>query len=113
MPSSHPVTSRWARVARLTRKELSEVLRDRRTIVTLVAMPLLLYPLLSVAFLQFAWMGKADAPGGTVYVCGFTDAVQQAVFMDRINWGENALKQRTKQDVRGATLDALIMTEPD
>lgn len=42
-----------SRLARLTRKELRESLRDRRTIITLVMMPLLLYPLLSVAFQQF------------------------------------------------------------
>jgi sodium transport system permease protein len=53
---SHP---RWgfaqsaARVGRLARKELSEILRDRRTVITLVLMPLLLYPLLSFAFQQF------------------------------------------------------------
>lgn len=33
---------------RLTVKELREILRDRRTIITLVAMPLLIYPLLGV-----------------------------------------------------------------
>src|SRR5262249_1343675 len=32
---------------------LREVLRDRRTIVTLVLMPVLLYPLLSIAFRQY------------------------------------------------------------
>jgi len=42
-----------ARLWRLTRKELRETLRDRRTIITLVLMPLLVYPLLSVAFRQF------------------------------------------------------------
>ena len=42
-----------ARVGRLARKELSEILRDRRTVITLVLMPLLLYPLLSFAFQQF------------------------------------------------------------
>jgi sodium transport system permease protein len=36
---------RWARMAL---KELREILRDRRTIITLVAMPLLIYPLLGV-----------------------------------------------------------------
>src|SRR5689334_16773499 len=41
------------RVARLALKELRETLRDRRTIITLVLMPLLVYPLLSVAFRQF------------------------------------------------------------
>ena len=37
-----------ARMVRLCLKELRESLRDRRTIVTLVLMPLLVYPLLSL-----------------------------------------------------------------
>lgn len=44
----------FARLIRLCMKELRETLRDRRTIVTLVLMPLLVYPLLSVAFQKFA-----------------------------------------------------------
>ena len=39
-----------SRLARLCRKELREILRDRRTIITLVLMPLLLYPVLSLIF---------------------------------------------------------------
>ncbi|MDB5391231.1 MAG: Abortive infection protein [Planctomycetaceae bacterium] len=41
------------RLARLTLKELRETLRDRRTIVTLLLMPILLYPLLTLAFQRF------------------------------------------------------------
>src|SRR5689334_23011322 len=41
------------RIFRLARKELRETLRDRRTIITLVLMPLLVYPVLGVAFRQF------------------------------------------------------------
>ncbi len=37
-------------MVRLTRKELRETLRDRRTVITLVLMPLLVYPLLSISF---------------------------------------------------------------
>jgi sodium transport system permease protein len=44
---------RLRRLGRLTLKELREILRDRRTIVTLLLMPLLLYPLMSIAFQQF------------------------------------------------------------
>ncbi len=40
-------------IARLARKELREILRDRRTIFTLVLMPILLYPLLGLAFYQY------------------------------------------------------------
>ncbi len=37
-----------ARFGRLCMKELRESLRDRRTVITLVLMPLLIYPLLSL-----------------------------------------------------------------
>ena len=44
----HPFSSlRWWR---MTQKELREILRDRRTIITLIGMPLLIYPLLGVTF---------------------------------------------------------------
>ena len=52
-PAALPRQSWVTRVVRLTRKELRETLRDRRTIVTLVLMPLLLYPLISLVFNQF------------------------------------------------------------
>ena len=41
------------RLTRLALKELRETLRDRRTIVTLVVMPLVLYPLLALVFQRF------------------------------------------------------------
>lgn len=44
---------RLRRFGRLARKELREILRDRRTIITLVLMPLLLYPILGIAFRIF------------------------------------------------------------
>lgn len=43
----------WSRLWRLCQKELKETSRDRRTIVTLVLMPLLVYPLLSMALNRF------------------------------------------------------------
>jgi ABC-2 type transport system permease protein/sodium transport system permease protein len=52
-----------SRLLRLARKELTEILRDRRTIVTLLVMPLLLYPLLTIGFGQYVLGGKAaEAP---------------------------------------------------
>lgn len=41
------------RISRLILKELRETLRDRRTIITLVLMPLLVYPALSLVFKTF------------------------------------------------------------
>ena len=58
-------SSRWidfARLRRLTLKELRETLRDRRTIVTLVMMPMLVYPVLSLVFRTFLISGAISAP---------------------------------------------------
>ncbi|MEM6473904.1 MAG: ABC transporter permease subunit/CPBP intramembrane protease, partial [Planctomycetota bacterium] len=44
-----------------TRKELRETLRDRRTIVTLMVMPLLLYPLLGLGLRFIAFQQQSDA----------------------------------------------------
>jgi sodium transport system permease protein len=58
------------RQGRLIRKELRESLRDRRTILTLVLMPLLLYPLLAIAFQQLILSNKAEKEP-TTYRVGF------------------------------------------
>lgn len=51
-PDQNPQRSgfSFARLQRLALKELRETLRDRRTIITLVLMPLLVYPILSLVF---------------------------------------------------------------
>ncbi len=41
------------RLMRLSLKELREILRDRRTIITLLVMPMLVYPLLAIVFQRF------------------------------------------------------------
>jgi sodium transport system permease protein len=48
------------RLWRLCRKELRETLRDRRTILTLVLMPLLLYPLLGMTLQRFLLTANAE-----------------------------------------------------
>lgn len=58
-----PRQSWVTRVVRLTRKELRETLRDRRTIVTLILMPLLLYPLISLVFNQFMVLNAGSGEG--------------------------------------------------
>ena len=50
---ARPVAKLPGRLGRLVLKELREILRDRRTIITLVVMPLLIYPLLAVVFQRF------------------------------------------------------------
>jgi ABC-2 type transport system permease protein/sodium transport system permease protein len=51
--SAPPRRQLSGRLKRLILKELREILRDRRTIITLVVMPILIYPLLAVVFQRF------------------------------------------------------------
>jgi ABC-2 type transport system permease protein/sodium transport system permease protein len=65
-PIPPPATSSGlGRLVRLARKELTEILRDRRTILTLLVMPLLLYPLLTIGF------GLYRKEDKTIYRFGF------------------------------------------
>ncbi|MFO0898561.1 MAG: ABC transporter permease subunit/CPBP intramembrane protease [Pirellulales bacterium] len=48
-----PRNGGWRRVLRLAGKELRETISDRRTIITLVLMPLFLYPVLSIGLRQY------------------------------------------------------------
>src|SRR5881397_3770687 len=82
---------RLGRLGRLVRKELYEILRDRRTIVTLVLMPLLLYPLLSVAFLQFVAATKLGRQEGVEYVVGFVYREEMQAFEKLMTDGEKVL----------------------
>src|SRR5437879_9921761 len=60
-PASSAPNFWLSRIVRLARKELRETLRDRRTIITLVLMPLLVYPVLSVALRQFLVSSSATS----------------------------------------------------
>ena len=50
LPASKPQVNTWRRLRRLAGKELRETLRDRRTVITLIMMPVLVYPILSIVF---------------------------------------------------------------
>ena len=73
------------RLGRLVRKELFEILRDRRTILTLVAMPLLLYPLLSIAFQQFFLASALDPRHKIEYSIGFETEREAHVFTSHVS----------------------------
>jgi ABC-2 type transport system permease protein/sodium transport system permease protein len=55
-------------LGRLMLKELRESLRDRRTLMTLLLMPVLVYPLLSIAFQQFFLASTADEQGPVYFI---------------------------------------------
>ncbi len=108
-----------ARLARLARKELTEVLRDRRTVLTLLLMPLLLYPLMAVVFRQFL-ISRAVGSEPPEYRLGFrTEDEAQAV--DRyLTLGVDALQRRgafgkpgpdAKPDVRPQPKFKAVLTD--
>ena len=76
-----------ARVARLARKELRETLRDRRTIITLVVMPLLVYPLLSIAFQRFVLTTMPEATEKS-YRLGFEREADARAFTELLLLGD-------------------------
>ena len=67
---------RWWRMAQ---KELREILRDRRTIITLLGMPLLIYPLLGVTF-QKLLVTQATEKTTTEYRVAFAGQRDARVF---------------------------------
>jgi ABC-2 type transport system permease protein/sodium transport system permease protein len=81
-----------ARQWRLTRKELAETLRDRRTIVTLLVMPLLVYPLLSIIFRQFLAVSLSK-PGQSIAVIGVDDEGQRKLLATWLATGDEALRK--------------------
>jgi ABC-2 type transport system permease protein/sodium transport system permease protein len=106
-PGSPAPTSGWWRLTRLARKEISEILRDRRTVLTLVLMPLLLYPVMSLAFRQYFLAAKADLVdddlGGPAYTIAFADGDSLTGFANLIGFTNEILRRKnpklTPQDV--------------
>jgi ABC-2 type transport system permease protein/sodium transport system permease protein len=80
----------FARQWRLTRKELAETLRDRRTIVTLVIMPLLVYPLLSIIFRQFLATSLSKS-GQSIVLIGVEDKKTADLVSEVVNAGSELL----------------------
>jgi len=90
---------RWtpvARIFRLTLKELRETLRDRRTIATLLLMPILVYPLLSVAFQKFLVTNIKTAVGRSDYVLGFRSETEAQQLRPYLFIGDSILESRER-----------------
>ncbi|HEY7309329.1 MAG TPA: ABC transporter permease subunit/CPBP intramembrane protease [Gemmataceae bacterium] len=91
--------SRLGLLRRLVRKELSEILRDRRTILTLVLMPLLLYPLLGVAFRTFL-VSNMTPRGAPKYLIGVHPGGEGQSVMWYLHQGQKAIQERKTPDER-------------
>ena len=73
-------TSRFSQFVRLSLKELREILRDRRTIITLVLMPLFLYPLLG-GVVQKVLLSNVTNVGPPEYILGFESDSDYRLFL--------------------------------
>lgn len=104
-PASRGARSRrltLPRFWRLAHKELREILRDRRTIITLVLMPLLVYPLLAMAMNRFLLTSVDTLPHQPVYVIGVPSQQVQKEYGEKLLLGEEfLLAERSRQ--RGET----------
>lgn len=81
------------RLSRLIVKEQKEILRDRRTLLTLIVMPLLLYPLVGMVIQQF--IATTTAPQKPIYRIGF-QAPEDASFIGTLLQLADAVAKDTK-----------------
>ena len=96
-------SSGLGRLYRLARKELLEILRDRRTIITLVLMPVLVYPLLGTLVQKFMLNSLAQLPDISYIIGAETeeqaDKIEQLLTMGQ---GEINKKRQRKEALRAA-----------
>ncbi|MCX7385534.1 MAG: ABC transporter permease subunit [Planctomycetales bacterium] len=84
-PEAGQTASSFFRVLRLARKELRESLRDRRTLVTLLVMPLIVYPLLGTLVQKFAIqrINPDSPPAVVVFDTSISGELAAAILEDR------------------------------
>jgi len=85
------------RFSGLLKKELREILRDRRTIITLVLMPLLVYPLLGIMLQKFFITQMANL-GKVEYRILLPNEAEGKLFRDVFNQGEQVLKLKESNE---------------
>jgi ABC-2 type transport system permease protein/sodium transport system permease protein len=84
---------RWLR---LSRKELREILRDRRTILTLLVMPLLLYPVLGLGF-SYLYAAKELSGAMAQYKIGFENEADGQQFRQLLARGEAVWEEHARR----------------
>src|SRR3954470_8895409 len=93
--SPHPHRQLLGRLQRLVRKELREILRDRRTIITLVVMPILIYPLLAVVFQRFL-ITSITVNEDIAFAIGVDSVESQELLSQQLQMGAAALSQQER-----------------
>ncbi len=93
--ASPPRRPLFGRLQRLVLKELREILRDRRTIITLVVMPILIYPLLAVVFQHFL-LTSITVDENVAFAIGVDSVHSQEVLAQQLQMGAAILSQRER-----------------
>ena len=86
----------FSRLARLASKELLEIMRDRRTIFTLVLMPLLVYPLLGTIVQKFMLNSLTNFQKIEYFIAVETD-FELALLKRRVSRGDALLKSDSEK----------------
>ena len=85
--------TRSFRFSGLLRKELREILRDRRTVITLILMPLLVYPLLGLMLQKF-FLSQASQLNEIEYRIVLPNESEGQMFRALFEEGEKILSER-------------------
>jgi ABC-2 type transport system permease protein/sodium transport system permease protein len=93
-PQVQPRMRGLSRLVRLTIKELREILRDRRTILTLVLMPILVYPLVSVVFQRYL-ISSLRTDRAEEYRIGVTSEANSELVREYLQLGQYLLQRRS------------------
>ena len=99
-PSSIASYMANGRLGRLCLKELRESLRDRRTLITLILMPILVYPLLSMA-MQRLIVGTASGLNAdkTEYIIGVQDEQAGSLVASALGETASAIRQGVRHSI--------------
>lgn len=103
---NNPRRESTSRAWRLARKELREILRDRRTVLTLILMPLLVYPLLGSVMSKGVVSSFSNAKKLDIHVC-FESVREGQLFAAEMLRGDELLQQSSSARRSGD------VTEPD
>jgi sodium transport system permease protein len=108
--ASPPAAVTLSSLGRLMLKELRESLRDRRTLLTLLLMPVLVYPLLSIAFQQF-FLASHLPQGRPVYRLALRDEEETNLFVTYLQ--SQAHRDMRSERVRGGVSILVGQDGPD
>lgn len=102
------------RLFRLIRKELRETLRDRRTLVTLLVMPVIVYPLLGLVFHRFLirYARTEETPTTSNWVLGVESEQQMRILHSVLIRGDLLIKAGGIPQRRQDLLDSLSKLNP-